>query len=781
MIRCYYLVAMLALLLLAAPLYAGNERANESVVSRIVVSGNVAPGNPILLSGDCSDYIDLSDQPLPISVSGTTYGATNDYGPYPSQPACWQGPFDQTNSGAGPDVTFKWTVPTNSRYTISLLNSSYDTGLEIYSFTCPVEPAYPADFICGNDDHTNFRSQVTLEFVQGQMLLIVVDGYGQSAGSFQLEIFYVPGDDCSDYMDLSDLPLPISVSGTTSGATNDYGPYPSRPACWPGPFNQNAGAGPDVTFKWTVPADSTYTISLMNSSYDTGLEIYSFTCPVEPAYPADFICGNDDYDYYQSQLTLDFVQGQSLLIVVDGYGQSSGNFQLEIFYAPPQDSLFAPAVNYGADINPYSVVAVDLDGDGDKDLAVANGGSNNVSILKNHGDGTFQTPPDNYGAGNRPQSVFAIDLDRDSDNDLAVANWFSDSVSILLNDSNGTFQAAVNYAAHSGPVSVFAADLDNDGNNDLAVANDSSKDVSILMNNGDGTFQAAVNYEADSNAFSVFAADLDGDGDNDLAVTNYWSLNVSILINNGNGTFQAPYNYGVGSGAGSVFAADLDGDDDNDLAVANEYSNNVSILINNGNATFQDARNYGVGIHPWSVFAADLDEDDDNDLAVANNISHNVSILLNNGDGTFQAADNYWAGGYSSSVFAADLDGDGDNDLAVTNENSNDVSILINRTVETGIDDFNDATKPYSVSLSQNYPNPFNAQTTIQYSVPEQSNVTIDIFDLLGRKIESLEEGIKPAGNHQAKWDASRQSSGIYLYRISAGDNVEIKKMVLMK
>jgi hypothetical protein len=86
-----------------------------------------------------------------------------------------------------------------------------------------------------------------------------------------------------------------------------------------------------------------------------------------------------------------------------------------------------------------------------------------------------------------------------------------------------------------------------------------------------------------------------------------------------------------------------------------------------------------------------------------------------------------------------------------------------------------------NLSLSQNYPNPFNIQTTIQYSLPTQSPVTIDIFDILGRKIETLAEGMKPAGNNRAMWDASNQSSGIYFYRIRAGDKIETRKMVLMK
>jgi len=83
--------------------------------------------------------------------------------------------------------------------------------------------------------------------------------------------------------------------------------------------------------------------------------------------------------------------------------------------------------------------------------------------------------------------------------------------------------------------------------------------------------------------------------------------------------------------------------------------------------------------------------------------------------------------------------------------------------------------------LSRNYPNPFNAQTTIHYSLPAQSMVTIDIFNILGRKIETPDQGMKSSGNRRATWDAGAQSSGIYFYRIKAGDYSEMKKMVLMK
>jgi hypothetical protein len=90
------------------------------------------------------------------------------------------------------------------------------------------------------------------------------------------------------------------------------------------------------------------------------------------------------------------------------------------------------AVNYDAGDEPFSVFCADLDGDTDLDLAVANNWSDNVSILKNNGDGTFQTKV-NYGTGDYPTSVFCADLDGDTDLDLAVANSNSDNISILKN------------------------------------------------------------------------------------------------------------------------------------------------------------------------------------------------------------------------------------------------------------------------------------------------------------------------------------------------------------
>lgn len=88
---------------------------------------------------------------------------------------------------------------------------------------------------------------------------------------------------------------------------------------------------------------------------------------------------------------------------------------------------------------------------------------------------------------------------------------------------------------------------------------------------------------------------------------------------------------------------------------------------------------------------------------------------------------------------------------------------------------------PSSVSLSQNYPNPFNGTTIIGYSLSAKSDVTIIIFDILGRRVATLDQGRQGAGNYKVAWDSDEISSGVYYYRIKAGNISETKKMLLLK
>ncbi len=88
---------------------------------------------------------------------------------------------------------------------------------------------------------------------------------------------------------------------------------------------------------------------------------------------------------------------------------------------------------------------------------------------------------------------------------------------------------------------------------------------------------------------------------------------------------------------------------------------------------------------------------------------------------------------------------------------------------------------PNVFALSQNYPNPFNLVTTISYALPKAADVTLTVVDLLGRELVESVSGSQPAGPYEITFDASGLPSGIYLYRVQAGDYVETKRMVVVK
>lgn len=96
---------------------------------------------------------------------------------------------------------------------------------------------------------------------------------------------------------------------------------------------------------------------------------------------------------------------------------------------------------------------------------------------------------------------------------------------------------------------------------------------------------------------------------------------------------------------------------------------------------------------------------------------------------------------------------------------------------------------PSVFKLSQNYPNPFNPSTTISFTVPQPSEITLKVYNLLGSEIQTLAQGIYPAGAYEKSWDASNISTGIYFYQLQArklsADKSEIytetKRLILLK
>ena len=344
---------------------------------------------------------------------------------------------------------------------------------------------------------------------------------------------------------------------------------------------------------------------------------------------------------------------------------------------------FAPAVDYQVGTQPYSVAIGNLSGDAIPDLAVANGLTNNISVLLGTGSGAFGAAS-NFPSGLSPRSVATGNFNGDSFTDLAVADFNSGQVSILLGNGSGSFGAAAGFPTASGPRSVTVGNFNGDGFADLAVAAFNADQVSVLLGNGSGSFGTATNLSigGGDEPMSVATGDFDDDGDLDLVTANKLSGDVSVLIGNGSGGFSLNTTVSTGgTWPHSVAVGDLDEDGDLDLAVANNQSDDVSVLLGNGEGSFAFDDLYSTGDFsgPLSVVIGEFDPDPVPDLAVASSGKDSVSVLFGRGAADFTLPSDYPVGSGPYALAAGDLDGDGASDLAVANELSNDVSVLLNR------------------------------------------------------------------------------------------------------
>jgi uncharacterized repeat protein (TIGR01451 family) len=212
-----------------------------------------------------------------------------------------------------------------------------------------------------------------------------------------------------------------------------------------------------------------------------------------------------------------------LLLSMIGYGPSA--FAVD----------FSSPVSYSVGTFPYDIVTADINGDGKVDLAVANSGGTNISILLGNGDGTFESAV-NYDAG-APNPAFLAkgDFNNDGKTDLAAAST-SGMVSILLGNGDGSFQAPKILATSFGPIVV--ADFNLDGLSDLAVGGTS---VNIFLGNGDGSFRQPTQASSSSSGL-LATGDFNHDGKADLIAS---AATIDILLGKGDGSFQQSANVTV--------------------------------------------------------------------------------------------------------------------------------------------------------------------------------------------------------------------------------------------
>jgi hypothetical protein len=332
---------------------------------------------------------------------------------------------------------------------------------------------------------------------------------------------------------------------------------------------------------------------------------------------------------------------------------------------------FSPAVSYPVGVSPSAMVSGDFDGDGRPDLATANAGSNNVSLLLGNGDGSFQAARQ-FASGVEPISVAVGDFNGDGRLDLVTSDHPDHVISIrlLLGNGDGTFQAAREIAGIAGPLSV--GDFNGDARLDIVTPG------KLLLGNGDGTFQAAQNVPGGGSSMAV--GDFNGDGSLDLAGS-YWvgdneggGYLIDVVLGNGDGTFSSPYTVGAGD---SPVVGDVNEDGRLDLVAADEFGDE-EVLLGNGNGTFQSNSSWMAPETIGARMCALGDINGDGHLDIVTAAGDSIHVLLGDGVGNFPTLQTFTVGSSPTSLVVQNLNADGYADVVVGRSGANVVSVLIN-------------------------------------------------------------------------------------------------------
>ncbi len=476
------------------------------------------------------------------------------------------------------------------------------------------------------------------------------------------------------------------------------------------------------------------------------------------------------------------------------------------------------------------VAWADYDNDGDLDLYVGTSyGTNN--LFRNEGGGVFIDA--SIGAladAGQCWTVAWADYDLDGYVDIFLAN---NGLNVLLRNGG---PPSWEFTAVGGVISAVSAysqgaawgDYDNDGDPDLYVANRGS--ANRLFRNDDGVFADVTVAPLNDSSKTVGCAwgDYDNDGDLDLFITNMNS--ADHLFRNDDGVFVdatlAPLG-SVGLGTGVAWA-DWDNDGDLDLYVGRYGEPNILYRSEGAPGwSFFDA-----SIKPassdrttWGLSFGDFNGDGTCDLHIVNGsanrllenntggLNHWLHVKLTGtisnasaigarvrivAGGTSQIREVSGGSGYMSQGSLPLEFGLG----ATATVDTLEIlwpSGIVERAVGVAADQMlhvvegtwtgmpDDGVLPRDTVLHGNYPNPFNPVTLIQYELPTPASVTLVVHDLRGRVVRTLEHAVaRSAGRHTAAWDGcddggERVASGVYFYRLEAGDDVLVKRMLLLK
>ncbi|WP_276481284.1 FG-GAP-like repeat-containing protein [Paraflavitalea pollutisoli] len=366
------------------------------------------------------------------------------------------------------------------------------------------------------------------------------------------------------------------------------------------------------------------------------------------------------------------------------------------------DTSFTQPVNFSTGGRARSVTLADLDADGKLDAVVLDNTGKLVSILRNTGvvgGWAFGQRIDSV-TGSNPFMVVTEDLDGDGRKDIVIAELDGSHISVHKNNSvPGTLSFGPRKTFNTGenPVDLAVRDMNNDGKPDVVTVNSNGHSISVLQNLSTAStisFAAKVDFATGQWPHGLSIDDLTGDGKPDVVVANHDGKSISLLRNTSQGgalSFAPKIDQGVGGIVYCAVTADFNGDGLIDIAATNASTGRVLVFRNLGvtsdTVRLAPPKEIVTTGQPLYIAAADLNGDGKPDLAIAE-----MGSFLSMYENTSSVDSISWDPRTSSPVenFAqtlaiGDLTGDGKPDIVAAKPLSGAISVIVNKSSHAGI------------------------------------------------------------------------------------------------
>jgi hypothetical protein len=300
--------------------------------------------------------------------------------------------------------------------------------------------------------------------------------------------------------------------------------------------------------------------------------------------------------------------------------------------------------------NFYQVQALDVDGDGLRDLAV-DMGRGQIYFLKDegstqagfqvflaNGDGTYAANA-SFSSAKDFRRFITADINGDQVADLLVADGVDagkGSISAYLGNADGSFSARQTFVlTNSGEAITSVATGRFDGSSTPGVVSlDSTGVIRVALGNGDGSYRAALTVGiGTARAASVAVGDVNGDGFDDISfVASGTDRKVFVVRGNGDGTFTAPISYVSSGDPTQIQLTDINGDGLRDIVTAGFGTNPLSVLIANTDGTFRASVSFSATAAGGTLRLGDLNGDGVDDIVISNGRGNSISVLIGNGE-----------------------------------------------------------------------------------------------------------------------------------------------------